>query len=85
MKRNNLKTLLTGYRATLADPTVDLAFSVVSIKVVLDDAVAELSSNSATRHDAHRVCKTLDAVIADMRAEDAATAKKTEQSTEPAA
>lgn len=75
MKRNNLKSLLAGYRVTLADPTSDIALSVVSTKAVLDEAIAELGAHSATRQDAHRVFKIIDAVIADMRADDEAVVK----------
>ena len=80
MKRNNLKSLIAGYRVTLADPTADIALSVVSTKNILDDAIAELGAHSATRQDAHRVSKILDAVIADLRAEDEAAAAKLERS-----
>ena len=80
MKRNNLKSLIAGYRVTLADPTSDIALSVVSTKNILDDAIAELGAHSATRQDAHRVSKILDAVIADLRAEDEAAAAKLERS-----
>ena len=82
MKRNNLKSLLAGYRVTLADPVPDIALSVVAIKVLLDDAIAELACNSMTRVDAHRVSKILDAVVADMRAEDEAAAKSAQKAAE---
>ena len=82
MKRNNLKSLLAGYRVTLADPTSDIALSVVSTKAILDDAIAELGAHSATRQDAHRVSKILDAVVADMRAEDEAAAKSAQKAAE---
>lgn len=85
MKRNNLKSLLAGYRVTLADPTPDIALSVVAIKVLLDDAIAELGAGSTTRQDAHRVSKILDAVVADLRAEDEAAAKKSAEVSGPPA
>lgn len=85
MKRNNLKSLLAGYRVTLADPTSDIALSVVSTKAILDDAIAELGAHSATRQDAHRVSKILDAVVADMRAEDEVAAKKSAEVSGPPA
>jgi len=66
MRTTNLKTLLAAYRATLDNP----------IKTIDDDAICIRATGPSDDVSAARVRRILAAIVADMRAEDEAAAKK---------
>jgi len=79
--KNNLKTLIAAYRVTNTNPTDDLEACFARVKDMLEVSIGEADSDAAAaccKSDAQIASKVLDAVIADMRADDDAAKKAAE-------
>ena len=73
--KNNLKTLIEGFRTVFNDATSDLASSIDRVHAAIRHAA---NNADILKSDYQHIAKILDAVLADMRAEDEAAKKPAE-------